>query len=569
MSKKNLLLPFTTLALLLGVGLAACSGTPQEGSQGSASEESQPVQSSQAQQRIKVTAADGKTSIYLGETVQLTADQEGVTWESAKPEIASVNASGLVTAVAEGTATITAKKDGFTNGTISIRVQLVPITVSSAGDAKSVVIDQTLQLSADKDGVSWKSSDETIATVSDGGLVTGKKAGSVTITASKDGFKAGTIGLTITRTPPIATLHMEDAEHFSADGSWASSNDPENSPVYNKSNASDGTCCAHFGGGDIETIRFSSNKAIKAEIVLMIGYYYSIDDLAAIYDVKFNGVAVTMPAGQSYTPEDTSNYTYQECSFGELDVIADTNVLEIAMKEDASRLPYMDDLRIYSSDSAEITLVPAPQKDPVTVKSESLTVKEGKTVAIESDMTGLSYKSASQSVATVDENGVVTGVKVGTTTIAVSKEGFKTIRVAIEVTEAEGVFVASIEDVKGEGVTTRTSQNLTAPYNYIVDTWEVGAVGTLEVDVKKAGTYNFYMRYRSGSYGSSTVIDLATAFEIKINGTKLDLSGEVSASSFTDQLLGEVTLAAGKVTIEIKCLEKVPTINLFRFIPKA
>ena len=70
-------------------------------------------------------------------------------------------------------------------------------------------------------------------------------------------------------------------------------------------------------------------------------------------------------------------------------------------------------------------------------------------------------------------------------------------------------------------------------------------------------------------YNSSTTDDLATCMEIKVNGVKLNPTGTVSGNSFTDYPLGEVTLAAGKGTIEIKCLTTVPCINMFRFLPKA
>ena len=56
--------------------------------------------------------------------------------------------------------------------------------------------------------------------------------------------------------------------------------------------------------------------------------------------------------------------------------------------------------------------------------------------------------------------------------------------------------------------------------------------------------------------------------ELKVNNTKLDLTGTVSGS-FKDYTLGEVTINAGPGTIEIKCLTEVPTINVFKFIPKA
>ena len=571
MKKKNLLLPIASLAMLLGLGLAACSGNPSGGEESGS--EAPVSESSQKLEKITISAADNKTTIYLGQTVQLTASQDGVTWESKKADVATVSASGLVTAVAEGSTTITASKDGFTAGSITIKVQLEPIKITAAGNKTTLVIDETVQLSADKEGVTWASSNADVAAVSEAGLVTAKKAGKATISASKSGFKTASVEITVTRPAATATLHMEDAEHFAADGEWSSSNEPTEAPTYNKSNASDGTTCAHFGAGDIETLRFKSSKAVKAEICVTIGYYYSLDDVSQILSVKFNGKAVAYPA-QAYEAEDTSNYTYKPISFGELDLLADTNVLEITMLENSNnRFPYLDDVLVYAAEKVDITLVPAPTKDPVTVNQESLSIKEGKTAQITSSMSGLSFKSASEAIATVNEQGVVTGVKVGATTIAVSKDGFKTIRVPVTVTEAEGVIAISISDISG-GIPTRTSRNLEEPYNYIIDEenggFPTGTTGTLSFTVTTAGTYNLYMRCRaSGGYSSSTVDDLATCMEVKVNGTKLNLTGSVSGNSFTDYLLGEVTLAAGAGTIEIKCLTTVPTINMFRLIPKA
>lgn len=560
MKKNRFILPVTIFALLISFGLSACNNDNGGGK----------VSSTQVQEKITVKAEGNKTKLILGEKVQLNASVEGVTWTSKKPEVATVDANGLVTSVAVGTASIAASKDGYKEGTISINVDLETITITAAGE-KSIVIGTTLQLTASQQGVSWSSSNEAIASVDQTGKVTGNKFGSATITAAKDGFNPGKVEVTVTRPAPTAVLDMKDAEHYAADGEWSSSNDPTESPLYDKNNAPDGQCLAHFGGGDIETMRFSSSKAVKAELVLTIGYYYTIDDLTTVYDVKFNNAVVNFEA-QGYEAEDTSNYTFKGLSFGELDLIAGTNVLEIAMKEDASRIPYMDNLEIYAAEATEIAVVAAPQKDPVVVNEASITVAEGKTAAITSSMTGLSYKSASTSIATVDENGIVSGVKVGETTISVSKEGYKTIRVPVTVTEAEGVIAVGIQEGTSEGdvVTFRESRNLEAPYNNIVDAWPVDAVLTIKVNnTGAAGAFNMYVRCRaSGGYQSSSSDDLATCMEVKVNGNAVAASGTVSGNSFTDYLLGEVNLTAGENTITIKCLTTVPTMNLLRFIPK-
>ena len=540
---------------LVCFGVAACGGGNGN-------------QSSVRQEQIKITAADSKTNLILGETVQLTAtNAEGVKWESEKPEIATVNDSGLVTSVAVGSTKITASKDGYRAGSITIKVDLETIQVTAS--ANSVVKGETITVQANKEGVTWTSSNESVATVANG-VVTGVSFGTATISASKDGFNAGSVEITVTRPAPTAVLDMVNAEHYAADGEWSSSNDPTEAPTYNKDTAPDGVCLAHFGAGDMETIRFSSNKAVKAELVLTIGFYYSIEDLTTVYSVKFNGNAVTFPV-QGYEAEGTSNYTFKGLSFGELDLIADTNVLEITMKEDASRFPYMDNLEIYAAEAATITLVPAPQKDPVVVDQESISVKEGKTFQITSTMTGLSYKSASTSIATVSETGLVSGVKVGATTIAVSKDGYKTIRVPVTVTEAEGVIAVSINAGVNESgnVSFRTSQNLSEPYNYIVDTWGENEEVTYTVNNEgAAGSFNMYIRCRaSGGYNSSTTDDLSQCMSVTVNGAPLTLSGTVSGNSFTDYLLGAVNLANGANTVVIKCLTTVPTMNMLRFIP--
>ena len=577
MKGRKLFIPFAAFVLALSMGLAACgnSGDPSQGG------ESQPSGDTSAkQEKISIEAEGGKKSLILGEKVQLTAKVgdavlEGVTWESAKPEIASVDANGLVTSVSKGSATIKAIKDGYKDGSINISVDYENIKVSVAeGGKTSLLIGETVQLNADKQGVTWASSNADVAEVSNTGLVTAKKIGSATITASGNNLNPGSVEISVVRPDPTAVLHMEDAEHFAADGEWSSSNEPTEAPTYNKSNASDGTTCAHFGAGDMETIRFKSSKAVKAEICLTIGYYYSLDDVSQILAVKFNGVDVAYPA-QGYEAEDTSNYTYKPISFGELDLIADTNVLEITvMANSNNRFPYMDDLQIYAAEPVTITLVPAPQKDPVVVDQESITVNEGKTAQITSSMTGLSYKSASESVATVSETGLVTGVKVGTTTIIITKDGYKALRLPVTVLEAEGVIAVSINDIEGEGIATRTSRNLEAPYNYIIDEdnggFPTGVVGILKFNATTAGAYNMYVRCRaSGGYNSTTTDDLATCMTVKVNGTVVAASGTVSGNSFTDYLLGEVTLKAGENEIEITCLTTVPTINMFRFLPKA
>ena len=125
MKKGKSLLP---LVALLTFGLVACGANDAQPSNASKNSGQPTTQSSSVPQKqtIKVSAADNKTTLDPEETVQLSAKVgdaalEGVTWESSDATIASVN-NGLVTGIKKGEVTITAKKDGYNNGSITINV---------------------------------------------------------------------------------------------------------------------------------------------------------------------------------------------------------------------------------------------------------------------------------------------------------------------------------------------------------------------------------------------------------------------------------------------------------------
>ena len=586
MSKKRFILPLTVFSLLLSFGIAACNNTSNSNNNDDAGDvsaettsqkqdeseqaSSEGKPSSAKQEKINVSAADDKTKLMYGETVQLTADQEGVTWTSSKPEIASVDGNGLVTALDKGSASIKASKEGFRDGSISISVDFPNITVTA--DKTSLLVAETANLTASEQGVTWTSSDDTVASVANG-VVTALKIGSATIKASKEHFNDGSVTINVVRPAPTATLHMEDADHYTADGMWGTSysgtiyGPGEESPVYERSsgNASDGTCIAYMDNGDKEILTFTSSAAVKAELVMMMAARSAVSDMSTIMTVTFNSIAIDL-AGKAFEGGGDTN-TFIEFSFGEVDLIAGNNVMQFDFLGSS---PYMDDLNIYAESATTIAVVQPAEKQDIVIGQENIKIAVGKTAQITSAITGLSYRSANTAVATVDDAGLVTGVAAGSTTINISKDGYKTLKLPVEVIEAEGAFKVNINNITGEGIVTKESRNLTAPDNVMIDTFAVDAVGTLEFDVETAGTYTMYMKARaSGGYSATDPDNLATCMELKVNGTKLDLTGEVAPGTFDTYLLGDVTLTAGKNVITIKCITSVPGINLFNFIPKA
>jgi uncharacterized protein YjdB len=128
--------------------------------------------------------------------------------------VATVNASGQVTGVATGLATITATtNDGSYTASSSITVANPVTGVSILPGYVSLKVDSTVQLKAivepsDADTtVAWSSSNTALATVDSTGLVTGISAGWVNITVkTNDGGKTATITISVTKNTTTSVI---------------------------------------------------------------------------------------------------------------------------------------------------------------------------------------------------------------------------------------------------------------------------------------------------------------------------------------------------------------------------
>ncbi len=462
------------------------------------------------------------------------------------------------------------------------------VTVKTADDKSSLtlVVGENGQLKASEEGVTWASNNEKVATVDQTGKVTAVAPGSAKISAAKEGFKTGELTVTVNRKPPIATLHMEDADHNAADGFWYNNRGPELTPVYEKSSASDGTCIGYFGEGDVEVLKFTSSAAIKAELVLTMGHNNSFEPLSDIMDAKLNNVAIDLSAKNYVTDSDgQGGYTFQGVSLGEFDLVAGENALEFDLKGNA---PYLDDLMIYSDAAATIAKVDAPAKETIvmTNSEESLALTAGDTLQLTSATTGLSYNSRNTSVATVDENGLVTAVAKGSVVIEVYKAGMISAKVSLTIAEkiTAGEIRVQAEDgtCDGAAITESGAETPTAIIKRSTSSgetctaqWAAEAVLVLNFDAANAGSFKLYLNGRAGGqYGTANIADLKAVIEVKVNDAALALPDElaISGRTFTDYLLGEVTLKAGANKIEIKAIgeaDTAPNIDFMKLVPNA
>ncbi|MEG3025627.1 MAG: Ig-like domain-containing protein, partial [Aeromonas sp.] len=175
-----------------------------------------------------------------GSSADVTAN---VQWSSSDPAIATVSQTGLVTAVAPGSTTITGTLDGqtatisvtVTNATLNtggLTISTPPLTLA-AGQSSQLAANgsysdgSTINVTAN---VQWSSDNPAVATVSSTGLVTAVNPGFATITGILDGQTA-TLSVTVSNavlnvggltisTPPL-TLAAGLTGQLAATGSYS------------------------------------------------------------------------------------------------------------------------------------------------------------------------------------------------------------------------------------------------------------------------------------------------------------------------------------------------------------
>lgn len=170
--------------------------------------------------------------LYLNESRMLTASvspadatDPDIEWISVHPEIATIDANGIVTGHSVGRATIIATNYGGWNGnavldtaTVDVRAYVASITLNK--ESTELYVDDTefltatvLPTNAFNSSITWTTSDASVATVDDYGMVTAIGRGKATITATTtDGTNLSASCLV--EVLPQYALEIEPLEHL-------------------------------------------------------------------------------------------------------------------------------------------------------------------------------------------------------------------------------------------------------------------------------------------------------------------------------------------------------------------
>lgn len=146
------------------------------------------------------------------------ASNKGISWSSSNSKVAVVDTNGKITGKSAGTAVITATtKDGKYEATCKVTVNTVKVSGVSittkpltmyVGENKTVKASVSPSNATNKD-VTWSTSDQNIAKVTQKGIVTGVNAGTATITVTtKDGNYSKSISVTVKEKKAVTEIKI-------------------------------------------------------------------------------------------------------------------------------------------------------------------------------------------------------------------------------------------------------------------------------------------------------------------------------------------------------------------------
>lgn len=400
-----------------------------------------------------ITVEPAEATVYIGTSCQLVANilPEGasnqmVEWTSSNPDVAEVDAEGNVTALAEGTCTITATTEdgGFTDTCqVSVPAPVQPTGITTDFDSailvagkQGTVIATVLPENAYDKTVTWVSSDTSICTVNENGRITAVvgAVGECTITATTVNGISTEIAISVMMDASCPGVEEFSYSEIEVDTEYSGTlGFGYSSPIY-------------FLRSSPTTTYYTTTHAIGYSVELVAGTTYDFtsyspdgtrfDTCINVYDSEFNFVEYDDDSSGNLYGE-VSDYTATQSG---------TYYIIVSAHGYTSTGNY--NFMVYQHEPVPV--------EGVEFTAESVTVGIGGTVApaysvlpADADNQLVLWSSADESIARVAD-GIITGVSTGTTTITVTTvEGGYSDTIEVNVTTEVIVWSEDFDDYTG------------------------------------------------------------------------------------------------------------------------
>ena len=485
----------------------------------------------------------GEHTTLVATVLPADASNKAVTWASSNTNVATVNAEGKVVAVGPGSATVTVTTvDGSKTSTCTVTVTQPVTSVTLNKQETTIVAGETESLvatvnpsNASNKQVTWTSSNESVATVNQNGLVTAKGLGSAVITVTTvDGNKTATCTVTVirlvesvsldktTHTMDINTKYTLVATVLPADATnkqvtWTSSN----SDVVTVNNGE--VTAVGKGSAVITVTTVDGNKTATCTIRVLVpvtGVTLDKEEATLETNKTLELVATVLPTNATnkevvWTTSDklvatVENGVVKGIAPGEAVITVTTVDGEFEAECLVTVIQRVNEVKLPTS----LTLVEGsnPSKLTATVLPANATNK------------AVTWDSSNKQVATVDAEGNVTPVGLGSTVITVTTvDGGLTATCTVTVVELE--IPATDVEIEGDKDTLYVDETLhLVAVVTPLDTTDSIVWSTSDENVATVGRDGLVTALSAGEVVITvTVGNVEATYEITVNKISLEI----------------------------------------------
>ena len=370
------------------------------------------------------------TSIHVGETATLTpsmsdgSDCSGVTYSiTANTGVVSISGN-TVTGSKAGTATIVAERNGKTSNPVTITVTEPPLSLDkdnvtvSVGDTATIQANRTVTLS--------QKPNASIATVTiseDGKniTVTGVAEGSTSFKVKDSDENEQTVSVTVNPQQVANGKVLEGGKTYTFEIPADKQENIKKLEVsfkdYPTNKSNDGVDVYFNASNKIDTkpnswIKFNDDGSMKD--------LYIFDDYGNYFSKETRGqYTFGTVSGNTAIWEKTTASKNEKIIFRPKDTVKSCTITQIKITYKDGTSYTVTDFGGGDSGGGDTPSTPTQ----ITLTANSTTLKVGGTLQLNSNVTGVTYSSSNAQVATVNANGLVTGVAAGSVTITATKDG--------------------------------------------------------------------------------------------------------------------------------------------------
>ena len=425
--------------------------------------------------KLTIGVKDNKS--VLTATLTPADSTDTITWTNSKSSVVSFNTTtGVIKGKKAGTTKITATTSSGLTATCTVTVKKAPKKVTLNKTSLTISVGDTAKLKATLPSgtgstLTFTSDNKAVATVKKStGKITAVAPGSANITVTTFNNKKASCKLTVLAQPDQVflpeTITVAENEHYTLSPTVVGENDAKSTATYSFS-AENGTGkitvdskTGEVVGQSIGTalIRVTTHNGVSTHIENgeRVETVCAVTVVEGPSEVKLAATKITIGVDQKYDLKPVLlNSSGTEIAAGKYTVSSNTTSKKLTVSDKGvvkgkKKGSYKVTVTAFNGVKAVCTVkvVKAPSK--VTISPSKPTISVGQVLKMKGKlpsgtMASLTFTSSDKSVATVDGEGNVTGLKEGSTVIKVKTHNGKSSKTTVKVKKGADMLLLSGE----------------------------------------------------------------------------------------------------------------------------